>query len=203
MNELQRDEIGDIYEVATWGAGYFEIGPRGTLLVRPGRVYCKVRQTGASVEFLDIGGGMGVDYDGSKSMFEAAMNYTMQEFANNVVYMIRTVCDDETVPHSYYLAMFLVRAYQEVMGSCHNLLGQTNEAQVVIDNDGRFHVTKIVPGSQVSDMLAFARYDPAQLQDRFARRLNLQVESGALTRATAERLAAEYVAAAKQQTYLD
>jgi len=103
----------------------------------------------------------------------------------------------------YYLAMFLVGAYQEVLGSCHNLFGQTNEAQVVIDSDGMFHVTKIIPGSQVSDMLAFARYDAAQLQDRFARRLNSQVESGALTCETAERLAAEYVAAAKQQTYLD
>ena len=37
MNELQRDEIGDIYDVAAWGAGYFEIGPRGNLLVWPAR----------------------------------------------------------------------------------------------------------------------------------------------------------------------
>src|SRR4051812_44802557 len=37
MNELRRDEIGDIYDVAAWGAGYFEIGPRGNLLVRPAR----------------------------------------------------------------------------------------------------------------------------------------------------------------------
>jgi arginine decarboxylase len=99
--------------------------------------------------------------------------------------------------------VFLLGAYQEVMGSYHNLFGQTNEAQVVIDDDGRFHVTKIVPGSRVADMLTFARYDPAQLQDRFARRLAAKVETGALDRALADRLSAEYVAAAGQQTYLE
>jgi arginine decarboxylase len=103
----------------------------------------------------------------------------------------------------YYLATFLVGAYQEVMGSYHNLFGQTNEAQVVIDNDGRFHVTKIVPGSSVADMLAFARYEPARLQERFVARLTAQAEAGTLSRDVAARLAAEYVAAAGQQTYLE
>src|SRR6266849_32725 len=50
------------------------------------------------VEFLDIGGGMGVDYDGSKTTFESSVNYTAQEFANDVVYTIKSVCDDENVP---------------------------------------------------------------------------------------------------------
>ncbi|MBS0262227.1 MAG: biosynthetic arginine decarboxylase [Planctomycetes bacterium] len=364
------------------------------------RVYCKVRQLGVNVEFLDIGGGMGVDYDGSKTMFEASINYSMQEFANNAVYVIRSVCDDEAVPHPnlvtesgrvmtayhsvlilsirdeietfaddqpqvtvdaddpqaitelkemfdginsknyrefyhdaleqkdalytqfdlglvsledrakgevlfwetcarayklsravkspeeefetlrkilaskylcnfsvfrsapdswaigqlfpimpihrlhelptelatlvdltcdsdgkidrfvdikdvkdvlelhhfrqepYYLAMFLVGAYQEVMGSNHNLFGQPNEAQVVIDADGRFHVTKIVPGNTVGDMLNFAKYDTAQLRERFERRIASQVESGQLTREAGDRIVAEYAAAAAQQTYL-
>src|SRR5262249_60776122 len=100
----------------------------------------------------------------------------------------------------YYLATFLVGAYQEVMGSYHNLFGQPNEAQVVIDNDGRFHVTKIIPGSSVADMLQFARYDPAQLQERFARRLAAKAEAGTLAREDAARLASEFAAAASQQT---
>jgi arginine decarboxylase len=102
----------------------------------------------------------------------------------------------------YYLAMFLVGAYQEVMGCNHNLFGQPNEAQVVIDSDGRFHVTKIVPGNTVGDMLNFARYEPVQLRERFERRLTAQVEAGKLTRETADRILAEYAAAATQQTYL-
>lgn len=366
------------------------------------RVYCKIRQLEGNVEFLDIGGGMGVDYDGSKTMFEASINYSMQEFANDAVYTIRSVCDDENVPHPnlvtesgrvmtayhvvgimsirdeietfaddlpqvtvdaddpqvitelkqlcdainnknyreyyhdalehkdelhtqfnlglisledrakgevlfwetcaralrlsrsakvaeeefeglrrilaskylcnfslfrsapdswaigqlfpvmpihrlnetpadfatlvdvtcdsdgkidrfvdlkdvkdvlelhpyrenepYYLGMFLIGAYQEVMGSYHNLFGQTNEAQIVIDNDGKFHVTKIVPGSSVSDMLEFARYDPAQLQERVRKQLQARVATGQLDQETATELAAKYVAAAGSQTYLE
>src|ERR1041384_123938 len=73
---------------------HFHIGSQITDIKRvknamkeAGRVYCKVRRVGVDVEFLDIGGGMGVDYDGSRTMFEASMNYTMQEFANNAVYV--------------------------------------------------------------------------------------------------------------------
>lgn len=387
---------------------HFHIGSQVTDIKRvknamkeAARVYCKVRQLGAGVEYLDIGGGMGVDYDGSKTMFDASINYTMQEFANNVVYVIRSVCDDENVPHPhlvtesgrvltayhaalvlsireeietfagdqpqvtvdaddpqvvvelkelcdgvngknyreyyhdalehkdelhtqfnlglvsledrakgevlfwetcarayklsrsarapeeefeglrrilaskylcdfsvfrsapdswaigqlfpimpihrlnevpgefatlvdvtcdsdgkidrfvdvkdvkdvlelhpfrdppYYLAMFLVGAYQEVMGSYHNLFGQTNEAQVVIDSDGRFHITKIVPGSRVADMLVFAKYDPVRLHECFARQLAAQADAGAIPRDLAARLAAEYASAANQQTYLE
>lgn len=63
------------------------------------RVYAKIRQLGLEIDFLDIGGGLGVDYDGSKTRFESSMNYTVQEFANDVVYSIQTVCDEEEVPH--------------------------------------------------------------------------------------------------------
>lgn len=63
------------------------------------RVYAKLRQIGCGIEFLDIGGGLGVDYDGSKTRFESSVNYTVQEFANDVVYVVQTICDEEQVPH--------------------------------------------------------------------------------------------------------
>lgn len=63
------------------------------------RVYAKLRQIGCAIEFLDIGGGLGVDYDGSKTRFESSVNYTVQEFANDVVYSVQTICNDEQVPH--------------------------------------------------------------------------------------------------------
>ena len=63
------------------------------------RVYAKTVKMGFEIEFLDIGGGLGVDYDGSKTRFESSMNYTLQEFANAAVYTIQGVCDDEEVPH--------------------------------------------------------------------------------------------------------
>lgn len=63
------------------------------------RVYAKIHQMKVPIELLDVGGGMAVDYDGSKTAFESSANYTAQEFANDVVYTIMQVCDDENVPH--------------------------------------------------------------------------------------------------------
>ncbi|MBA3694521.1 MAG: biosynthetic arginine decarboxylase, partial [Acidobacteria bacterium] len=63
------------------------------------RTYAKIRQLNIPVDFLDVGGGMAVDYDGSRTSFESSANYNAQEFANDVIYVIKTVCDDEDVPH--------------------------------------------------------------------------------------------------------
>jgi arginine decarboxylase len=63
------------------------------------RVYAKIVQMKVPVDLLDVGGGMAVDYDGSKTAFDSSANYTAQEFANDVVYTIMQVCDDEHVPH--------------------------------------------------------------------------------------------------------
>ena len=63
------------------------------------RVYAKIYQMKVPVDLLDVGGGMAVDYDGSKTAFDSSANYTAQEFANDVVYTIMQVCDDENVPH--------------------------------------------------------------------------------------------------------
>jgi arginine decarboxylase len=365
------------------------------------RVYAKLRQLNVNVKYLDIGGGLGVDYDGSKTLFEASINYSLDEFANDAVYTIKTVCDDEHVPHPdlvtesgrvmtayhavfvtsirdeietfadnrpqvtideddgqvivelkdlyegisvknyreyyhdalehkdelhtqfnlglisledrakgevlfweicakalkfsqtakapeeefselkrilaskylcnfsvfrsipdswavgqlfpimpihrlnelpadfatlvdvtcdsdgkvdkfvdlkdvkdvlelhpytgdpYYLAVFLVGAYQEVMGSCHNLFGAPNEAHVVIDTDGRYHVTRLVAGSRVGDMLAFARYDKDQLQQQFGQLVRQRVAGGQLSPAAAETLIHDYAASLGAYTYLE
>ncbi|MFN9197856.1 MAG: biosynthetic arginine decarboxylase [Planctomycetaceae bacterium] len=365
------------------------------------RVYAKVRQMKLPVEILDIGGGLGVDYDGSRSTFEGSINYSIEEFANNVIYTLKGVCDDEQVPHPhlvtesgrvmtayhallvtsirdeietfandrptvvlddddpqvifelnqvlgsinvknyrelyhdaldakdelysqfnlglvsledrakgevlfweicskvsqfaqreginehefvdlqktlaskylcnfslfrsapdswaikqlfpimplhrlneapdtvatlvdvtcdsdgcidrfvdvktvkqvleihefrgepYYLGMFLVGAYQEVMGSFHNLFGIPNEAQVAIGPDGRAHVAKIIPGSRVGDMLSFARFDHRQVAESFQSQVAARVSQGALTAAAAEQVVAEYTAALQGTTYLE
>lgn len=366
------------------------------------RVYSKIHQQGLPVDFLDIGGGLGVDYDGSKTRFESSMNYTVQEFANDVVYTVQTVCDEENVPHpnlvtesgrmmtayhtvlvvsireeietfaddqpevtideddpqvitelkglcddingknyfeyyhdavehkdelhtqfnlglisledrakgevlywevcaralreseqsrtpneefedvkrvlaakylcnfslfrsapdswaigqlfpvvplhrlqepaidfatlvdvtcdsdgkidkfvdlkdvketlelpewreneEYYIGLFLVGAYQEVMGSYHNLFGLPNEAQIFMEADGRFHVSKIVHGSKIHDMVAYARYETGALQEAFAKRLKQTVASGQCTAERAAELQKQYEAAANWTTYLD
>lgn len=373
-----------------------------TAMKEAARVYAKLRQIDCGIEYLDIGGGLGVDYDGSRTRFESSVNYTVQEFANDVVYAIKAVCEDEHVPHphlvtesgrfmtayhtvfitsirdeietfaddepevtidaddpqvimelkdlcdgingknytefyhdalehkdelhtqfnlglisledrakgevlfweacaralkeseensfpaeefeqlkkilaqkylcnfslfrsapdsfairqlfpicpihrlheipedfatlvdvtcdsdgkidrfvdlkdvkqtlelhpwkdgeDYYLGLFLTGAYQEVMGSYHNLFGQPNEAQVVIDTGGCYHVTKLISGSRISDMMQFARYSPAQLVESFRKQLTIRVEAGVLTKAMADQLATEYEAGAAQGTYLE
>lgn len=63
------------------------------------RTYAKIRQMNIPIQYLDVGGGMAVDYDGSRTSFESSANYNAQEFANDVIYVIKTVCDDENVPH--------------------------------------------------------------------------------------------------------
>ncbi|HEX8137093.1 MAG TPA: biosynthetic arginine decarboxylase [Pyrinomonadaceae bacterium] len=63
------------------------------------RVYAKIHQMKVPIDLLDVGGGMAVDYDGSKTAFDSSANYTAQEFANDVIYTIKQVCDDENVPH--------------------------------------------------------------------------------------------------------
>ena len=365
------------------------------------RVYSKIRQMHIDVEFLDIGGGMGVDYDGSKTTFESSVNYTAQEFANDVVYTIKSVCDDENVPEPnlvtesgrvmaayhavlitgirdeietfaddrpevsvdeddpqvivelkalyddinaknyreyyhdaldhkdelhtqfnlglisledrakgevlfwevcaraskfaqttklqeeefddlkkilaskylcnfsvfrslpdhwaigqlfpimpihrlneqptdyatfvdltcdsdgnidkfvdlkdvkevlelhpftgdpYYIAIFLVGAYQEVMGSNHNLFGRPNEAHVIIDTEGRYHLKKIVQGSRIGDMLAAARYDKSQAWESIQRMINARVAGGLLGVDEGDSLMKQYEADINRYTYLE
>ena len=63
------------------------------------RFYAKLVKMGFAIEFMDVGGGLGVDYDGSRSAFDSSTNYTLQEYANDIVYYIADVCNAEKVPH--------------------------------------------------------------------------------------------------------
>ena len=63
------------------------------------RYYAKMHKLGHDLGYLDVGGGLGVDYDGSRSDFDSSANYSLQEYANDVVWNIMDVCDSEKVPH--------------------------------------------------------------------------------------------------------
>ncbi len=387
---------------------HFHIGSQITQIKRvkagvkeAARVYAKIRKMGVDVDHLNVGGGAGVDYDGSKTSFESSANYTLQEFANDVIYTIKGVCEEESVPEPnvitesgrvlvayhamlitniideietvqgfknltfnddepqvinelhdlykninsknfleyyhdaleqkeelftlfdlgyinlearakgeslfwevcdrannfaklsqyqseefddlrkllsakylcnfsvfrsvpdhwaidqlfpiipihkldetptdsatlvditcdsdgvidkfvdlhdvkevlevhdlknnepYYLAFMLIGAYQEVMGNFHNLFGTTNEAHVIIDGDGNYHISRIIPGSQVGDMLNYARYEKDFLQDGFRTLLNRQLKKGKLTEGEASSLQTEYENYYSGYTYLD
>ncbi len=61
--------------------------------------YAKLQKLGHPLEYLDVGGGLAIDYDGSRSTFHSSMNYSIDEYASDIVYSIMDVCDDERVPH--------------------------------------------------------------------------------------------------------
>ncbi len=63
------------------------------------RVYAKIKLKHINIKYFNIGGGLGIDYDGSKTSSDASANYTIQEYANNVVYSLKEVCDEENVTH--------------------------------------------------------------------------------------------------------
>ncbi|HEV3083248.1 MAG TPA: biosynthetic arginine decarboxylase [Gemmataceae bacterium] len=68
-------------------------------LTEAARVYVELARVGASVKYLDVGGGLGIDYDGSQTDFESSVNYTLQEYANDVVFRVKSVCDEAGVRH--------------------------------------------------------------------------------------------------------
>jgi arginine decarboxylase len=62
-------------------------------------VYTELHRLGAGVRYLDVGGGLGVDYDGSQTNFPSSMNYSIDEYASEIVYRVGSICDEEGVPH--------------------------------------------------------------------------------------------------------
>jgi arginine decarboxylase len=63
------------------------------------RFYAKLHKMGLPIQYMDVGGGLGVDYDGSRSAFDSSTNYSLQEYTNDIVYYIADVCNAEKVPH--------------------------------------------------------------------------------------------------------
>jgi arginine decarboxylase len=62
-------------------------------------VYAELKLLGAGLEYIDVGGGLGVDYDGSGTNYASSMNYDMQEYASDVVYRVASVCNARGIDH--------------------------------------------------------------------------------------------------------
>tara|TARA_B110000093_G_scaffold102139_1_gene109804 strand:- start:7470 stop:9395 length:1926 start_codon:yes stop_codon:yes gene_type:complete len=96
---LKRAGLGDCLQLI-----HFHIGSQVPNIqtikkatVEATRFFCELKKMGFPMRLMDVGGGLGVDYDGSRSNYESSMNYTMREYARDVVYNIKTVCTDAGV----------------------------------------------------------------------------------------------------------
>ncbi len=101
LDELKSRGMADCFRLL-----HFHLGSQITnirhvkaALNEAARIYVDLVRQGAGLEYLDVGGGLGVDYDGSQTNFVSSANYTLQEYANDVVFRIQSVCDDAEVPH--------------------------------------------------------------------------------------------------------
>jgi len=70
-----------------------------TALNEAARIYAELVRAGAGMEYIDVGGGLGIDYDGSQTNFESSINYSLQEYASDVIFRIKSVCDEAGVKH--------------------------------------------------------------------------------------------------------
>ena len=99
------------------------------------RIYVELKKAGAGLQYMDVGGGLGIDYDGSQTDFESSVNYTLQEYANDVVHHIQNVCDEAEVPHPTIITESgrAVAAYHSVL--VFNVLGISGFGETDVNLD--------------------------------------------------------------------
>lgn len=101
MNFLRENGLLDSFELLHFhlGSQISAIRSIKNAMREAGRFFVELSKAGAPLRYLDVGGGLGVDYDGSQTNFSSSMNYTLQEYANDIVYGIMELCDGAGIPH--------------------------------------------------------------------------------------------------------
>jgi arginine decarboxylase len=102
----------------------------------------------------------------------------------------------------YYIGVFLVGAYQEILGDYHNLFGDTDAVHVRLGADGRYAVEHVVEGDSVSDVLHYVQYDRHPLIERVRRTIESAMRNGQLTLEESARLRRRYEDGLSEYTYL-
>ena len=100
-------------------------------------VYAELKLLGAGLQYIDVGGGLGVDYDGSGTNFASSMNYTLNEYANDVVYRIANVCNTRKIAHPMIVSESgrAIAAHHSVL--IFNTLGSSGARPVPRHRQGR------------------------------------------------------------------
>ena len=106
------------------------------------RYYAKLRRLGHPVEYLDVGGGLAVDYDGSRSTTHSSMNYSVEEYARDIIWNVADVCDEERVPHPHIVSesgravvahhtVLVVEAFGAVERSAHEVAPPAHDHKLI------------------------------------------------------------------------
>jgi arginine decarboxylase len=151
---LKRRDLADCLQLVHFhlGSQITNIRSIKNALNEAARVYTELYRVGAGVRYLDVGGGLGIDYDGSQTDFESSVNYTLQEYTNDVVFRIKSVCDEAGVPHPIIVS----ESGRAVVGYHSMLIFDV----LGVSNFDRFQIPPEVPidvPQQVSDLFSIQR----------------------------------------------
>jgi arginine decarboxylase len=104
-------------------------------------------------------------------------------------------------PAPYYLGMFLVGAYQEIMGNLHNLFGDTNVVHIQMTPKG-YQIEYVVKGDTIKEVLGYVQYNPEDLVETMRRRTEIALQERKITLEEAQRLLQNYESSLNSYTYL-
>lgn len=197
---------------------HFHVGSQVTsirtvknVLKEAARTFTGLSKLGAPMRYFDVGGGLGVDYDGSRTNFESSMNYTVEEYAADVVSAIADACDDAGVPHPDVIteAGRAMAAHHSVL--VFNVLGVTSfppnaeEIPVLDDDPAALVELKEIHDAVTRKNFQEAYHDALAAKDDLLTLFNLG-QCDLATRARGEKLfwqtAQEILSVVRQQKYV-
>jgi arginine decarboxylase len=104
---------------------------------------------------------------------------------------------------TYYLAAFLIGAYQETLGDLHNLFGDTNVVYIRLEEDGQWSIDEVVEGDTVREVLSYLQYDPGELYRNIRRECERSVRNNNMTVPESRQLLSAYERGLAGYTYLE
>jgi arginine decarboxylase len=156
------------------------------------RYYVELRQMSVGIEYVDVGGGLGVDYEGTRSTAAASVNYSIQEYANDIVYSLAEACRDAELPMPHIISesgRALTAHHALLLINVIDLETQTSDAPAEIADDAHaivhdlFAALRDIDDRSLREVYHDALFAKEQVQSHF--------HSGVLSlreRALAERL---------------
>lgn len=101
LDRMIEMDVADCFQLLHFhvGSQIANIRQLKSAILEAAQIYVDLQRRGAAMGYMDVGGGLGVDYDGTQTDSDSSMNYSMQEYANDVVDHVQGVCDDAGVPH--------------------------------------------------------------------------------------------------------